>query len=57
VLKRVVRWRVKLLSDLSELLATRKGLRQNNAFACMLVHIALKEDNIWNSGIKRSGIV
>jgi sorting nexin-29 len=52
-----VRWRVKLLSDLSVLLATKKGPRQNNALACMLLHIALKEDNIWDSRIKRSRTV
>jgi hypothetical protein len=54
MLKRV-RWRVKLQIDLSEHLATRKGLRKDDALAFMLLHISLEKDNIWDSGIKRSG--
>jgi len=47
---------VRIQSDLSGLITTKKGLRQGNSLACLLFNLALQKV-VKNAGIQTSGTI
>jgi len=47
---------VRIQSDLSDLITTKKGLRQGDSLACLLLNLAL-EKVVRNAGIQTSGTI
>ena len=47
---------VRIQSDLSDLITTKKGLRQGDSLACLLFNLAL-EKAVRNAGIQKSGTI